>query len=126
MPFIHVTSLPFDPPLDTRLAVETVSKDFAADTGIALEHITVTWNYLAPGCQAVAGKTTDYQPENTHPVLVDLLVPDFNDAGTIERMLESAAAGISIHAKVDIKNIFINCRHAHSGMVFDAGQVVRW
>mgnify|MGYP001826102824 CR=1 FL=1 len=49
MPFIHVKSLPFETPLDIPSVVEGITKDFARDSGIALEHITATWEYMLPG-----------------------------------------------------------------------------
>jgi hypothetical protein len=49
MPFILVKSLPFETPLDIPSVVEGITKDFARDSGIALEHITATWEYMLPG-----------------------------------------------------------------------------
>ena len=59
-------------------------------------------------------------------MLVDVLSPDFNDADAVAKMLECVATSIAQRVKVDRTNIFINHRHAHSGMVFDAGRVERW
>jgi phenylpyruvate tautomerase PptA (4-oxalocrotonate tautomerase family) len=126
MPFIHVKSLPFDPPLKVSAVIEGLTKDFAKGTGIGLEHVTATWEYLPAGHYAVAGKAQSHQPDTAHPVLVDLLSPDFNQPAQIEKMLRAVASSISKRAKVPITNIFINHRHAHSGMVFDAGEVVQW
>ena len=126
MPFIKVTSLPFDPPLPMPEIVEGITRDFAADTDISLEHITATWIFLAPGHYAVGGKAQAHQPQTSHPILVDLLSPDFNDAARVEKMLYTVAASISKRARIPANNIFINHRYAHSGMVFDAGKVVRW
>jgi len=126
MPFIHVKSLPIDPPMKISALVEGLTKDFAKGTGIGLEHVTATWEFLQPEQYAVAGGTTSKQPQASHPVLVDLLSPDFNQAAQVEKMLRTVAASISKRAKVPITNIFINHRQAQSGMVFDAGEVVRW
>jgi hypothetical protein len=49
MPFIHAASLPFETPQDILFLVEGISKDFARDSGIALEHVTDTWEYMLPG-----------------------------------------------------------------------------
>ena len=76
--------------------------------------------------QTGTGKTCTQQPGNSHPVLVDLLSPDFNSPEQIENMLRVVAASIAKRAQVSLNNIFINHRRAHSGMVFDAGEVVRW
>lgn len=126
MPFIHVKSLPFESALKVRAVVEGLTEDIAKGTGIGLEHVTVTWEFLLPGHYAVAGKTSPRQPKESHPVLVDLLAPDINSAKQVEKMLHVVASSISKRVKIPIKNIFINLRQAHSGLVFDAGEVVRW
>ncbi len=126
MPFIHVRSLPFEEPFSVSTVVESITKDFAKATGVDLEHVTATWELLPAGHYAVAGKAAQHQPQGSHPVLVDLLAPDFNSSDEVEKMLRSVASSISERAKVPITNIFINYRQAHSEVVFDAGKVVRW
>lgn len=126
LPFIHIKSLPLDPPIDLCHVVERITKDIAQATGIGLEHITATWEFFQEGHYAVAGQAASRQPVASHPVIVDLLSPDFNDAAQIEKMLCAVAASISKRANVEITNIFIHHRQAHSGMVFDAGEVVEW
>lgn len=126
MPFVHIRSLPFETPIDISTVVEKVSRDLAAATGIGLEHITATWMFFAPGRYAAAGKCVSHQPMDSHPVLVDLLVPDFNSPETVESMLKTVAFSICEHTDVPVQNIFINYQQARSGMVFDAGQVKRW
>ena len=126
MPFIHVKSLPFDRTLNVASVLETLTKDFAKGTSIGLEHVTATWEFLPAGHYAVAGKTVSHQPASSHPVLVDLLSPDFNPPEKIEKMLQVIASSISNQIKIPINNIFINHRQARSGMVFDAGEIARW
>lgn len=126
MPFIHVKSLPFEQTVTVSNLVEGLTKDFAKGTGIGLEHVIATWEFLSPNHYAVAGRSSLNQPEVSHPILVDLLSPDFNTSNQIEMMLKTIAESIAKRAKVPINNIFINHRQAQSGMVFDAGDVVRW
>ncbi len=126
MPFIHVKSLPFEQSLDIAAVLEGLSRDFAEGTSTGIEHVTATWEFLPAGHYAVAGKAASYQPQSSHPVLVDLLSPDFNSPQKIERMLQVAASSIARRTGIPIDNIFINHRAAHSGMVFDAGEIVRW
>ena len=126
MPFIHVKSLPFDGAFQAEEVVAGITADFAVSTGIGLEHVTATWEFFQPRHYAVAGKVAESQPQNSHPVLVDLLAPDFNDMETITKMLSSVAESIAKRTGVPQQHIFINHRQAHSGMVFDAGEVVRW
>ncbi len=126
MPLIHIKSLPLEPLLDMRSVLKGITEDFAQDMGIAITHITATWEYFQPGHYAVAGLTAEYQPVASHPVLVDLLVPDFNTEKTIERMLQSVAQAITQRVGLPVSNVFIHCRCAHSSMVFDEDRVVQW
>lgn len=126
MPFIHIKSLPFDKPFNVRAVIEGLTKDFAKGTGVGLEHVTSTWEFLLQGHYAVAGKAASHQPQDSHPVLVELLAPDFNSAGDVEKMLSTVASSISKRTKIPTKNIFIDYRQTHAGMVFDAGEIVRW
>lgn len=126
MPFIHIHSLPFDPPLPIGDIIQGICTDFARETGIDLAHVTVTWTFLPGGHYAVAGRVASLQPATSHPLLVDLLAPDFNDSEQVGRMLQAVAKSISWRAKMPIANIFIHHRQARSGRVFDAGEIVRW
>ena len=126
MPFIHVKSLPFDEPRDVGTVLEGLTLDFAEATGVGLEHVTATWEFLPEGNYAVAGSAALHQPQASHPVLVELVAPDFNSTEDVETMLETVASSISKRAKVQKDNIFISYRDVGSGMVFDRGEVVRW
>ena len=126
MPFIHIKSLPIEQPLDVPAAIAGIASDFAAANDIPQAHVHVTWAYFQPGHFAKGDRTPDFQPEGPHSVLVDLLTPDFNSGDTIETMLQTLAASIATRTPTAINKIFINHRPAHSGMVFDDGEVVRW
>lgn len=126
MPVIHILSLPLPRPVDGPGALAAISRDFARDAGIGLEHVTVTWQLLSPGFYVHNGQPALQQPTETHPLQVRLLAPDFNSASAVERMLESAAGVIARHLDVPLENIFIHYEPARSGQVFDAGGLVRW
>lgn len=126
MPFIHIKSLPFDQPFDVRRVVEGIGQDVAAEVGLPLKHVHTTWEFYLPGYYAKGNQAPESQPATSHPVIVDLLTPDFNDARTIERMLIAVAKCLAKRAGIPLSNIFINHRPAHSGMVFDDGDIVRW
>ncbi len=126
MPFIHVKSLPFKQPVDLQSVVEGISKDFARNTKIAIEHVAVTWEFLPEGGYAVGGRASHHQPRSSHPVLVDLLAPDFNDEPTMAHMMRTLAHSVEVYTGVKATNVFVNYRQAHAGQVFDTGEVVRW
>lgn len=126
MPIIHIKSLPLENDFDVKAALEGLSQDFAEHMGIDIKHITVTWEYFPEGHYAVAGTSAEVQPEVSHPILVYLLVPDFYSQEDVENMLECIATSLAARTPVRRYNIFITCRLAQSGMVFDAGKIVHW
>jgi len=126
MPFIHIKSLPFEEEIDIGNTIKKVAIDFSENTNIQLCHIHTTWEYYQPGHYAKGDKISEFQPENHYPIIVDLHTPDFNDLNNIGIMLESIANSISNSLNFPKNNIFINNRQAHSSMVFDDGQIVKW
>lgn len=126
MPFIHVKSLPFNEPRDVGAVLEGLTRDFAESTGINLEHVTATWDFLPEGHYAVAGSAAHHQPQASHPVLVELVAPDSNSPEDVETMLETVALSISNRVKVQKDNIFVSYRGVCSGTVFDRGEVAQW
>lgn len=126
MPFVHIKSLPLSSGFQPTEIIGDICKDFSEGVGVGIEHVTVTWEYFSEGHYAVAGIVAETQPEKTHPILVDLLAPDFNSEEQVVKMLQVLGLSISSRAKVRIDNIFINHRVAHSGGVFDSGTVVQW
>lgn len=125
MPFIHIKSLPFDPPLDIPPLIAAIGRDFAQGTGVPLNHVHTTWEYFLPGHFA-KGEDTPATQREPHSVLVNLLTPDFNDATTVRAMLVTLADSIAKRSGHPRHKIFINHRAAHSSMVFDDGEVVEW
>ncbi len=130
MPFIQIKSLPFEDAFDVSEAVLAITKDFSEGNDIPAFHVHTTWEFYLPGHYAKGEAAPDYHPvavqPPSHPLIVDLLTPDFNDADTIEKMLVTLANSIANHAPVSLDRIFINHRQARSGMVFDDGKVVKW
>jgi len=126
MPFIHIKSLPFETPPDVPAVITGICKEFAEANNIPVEHVHATWEFFKPGHYAKGNRAPASQPQSRHAVLVDLLTPDFNDPATVQKMLRTLANSLAVQANVSIRNIFINHRQAHSQMVFDDGDVVKW
>jgi len=126
MPFIHIKSLPFEEEFDISNTIVNIATDFSNRTGIELRHIHTTWEFYLPGNYAKGDEVAEYQPKEGYPIIVDLLSPDFNELKIITVMLESIADSISEQLDFPKNNIFINHRQAHSAMVFDDGNVVKW
>ncbi|MDH5767320.1 MAG: hypothetical protein OEZ38_14995 [Gammaproteobacteria bacterium] len=126
MPFIHIKSLPFKQAFESASTLININREFSEKNNIPEFHIHSSWEFYLPGHYAKGDQAPSEQPDNFHPVIVDLLTPDFNDNQTIAGMLSSLADSIHRHAPVAIDRIFINHRQAHSGMIFDDGKVVSW
>lgn len=126
MPFIQIKSLPLHKDRDIPTVLREINRDFARATGIDPLHLHATWEFFAPGHYAKGEHTPTHQPEARHPLIVDLLTPDFNNNETIRLMLQTLADSIARHLDFPINNIFINYHQAHSGMVFDDGKIVEW
>ena len=126
MPFIKIKSNPFEKDMGIPSVIQKVGVEFSQITNIDVEHITVTWEYYLNNHYWYAGKTTEYQDGSAHPILVDLLIPDFNSKEKIDVMLNAIATSLSKHLAIDPNEVFINCSLAKSGMVYDRGQIVNW
>lgn len=107
MPFSHVRSLSPGGRFESGEAVRAVSHDFAAAAGTDEQHVTVTWQILEPGHYSHAGQTAAEQPEDSHPVLVELLAPEFHPPQHVEEMLEATADAVARASGVDAANVFV-------------------
>ena len=126
VPFIHFKSLPTDKPAGVAEVLEGVCGDVSRDTGVSAEHLTATWEEVASGHYAAAGSVADHASGGSHPVLVDIVLPDSTPPEEVEAMLQSVAASLAARARVPKDRVFINARYVASGMVFDQGEIVRW
>jgi phenylpyruvate tautomerase PptA (4-oxalocrotonate tautomerase family) len=126
MPVIHIRSLPFQQEPDMGKVVEHIARSFSDSNEIGLKYVTVTWDFLPQNQYAYAGHTVEYQTRDSHPILVDLLIPDFHSEERIAGLMKSLAEIISATTSIPRTNIFIQSQRAHSGLVYDQGQVVHW
>lgn len=126
MPFIHIKSLPLEKPFDVGAVLVGVSRDLSETAAIDIQHITATWLFLPSSHYAVAGSVVPQQVKSAHPIIVDLLAPDLHAPYAIEKILADIASSIARRSGMPITNIFISYRAAQTGMVFDAGELVRW
>ena len=126
MPFIHVKSLPLQKSTNIEVLLKNLSKTVAKETQIDEKHFTVTWNFFEPQRYCCAGKISTSHNYSSHPILVDVLVPDFFREEKKAHIMEIIAENLNANLQCDIKNIFIHCREARSGEVFDKGEVAHW
>jgi hypothetical protein len=126
MPFIHIKSLPQTGNIDPQSVMQQLSGRFAQEMDMHQKHITITWEVLKPDCYLNDGRFAGQQPQDSHPVMVDLLVPDFNSQSRIEKMMECIVELLAVALAIPVGNVFVHCRLASSGMVLDAGEIVKW
>ena len=87
MPLISIKSLPLVECGDMEDLLAGMSQELADATGIDRRHITMTWEYLRPRHYSEGGETRDRQPEDSHPILVSVLAPDFHRPEKVEAMI---------------------------------------
>ena len=126
MPFIHIRSLPLGEKADIPRVLRKVSSRFAADTGVAERHITVTWEYFPSGHYLFGAQSGAAFDARRHQILVELLVPDFNAEETAAQMMRSIALALTQTLNLPNKCIFIHCRYAHANRVMEGTEVVQW
>lgn len=126
MPFIHIKSLPQTANPDLRAVMQQLSSRFAGEMDMHEKNVIITWEVLRPDCYLNDGDFAPAQPQDTHPVMVDLLIPDFNSQLRIERMMECIVELLAVTLAIPVGNVFVNCRLAQSGMVMDNGEIVKW
>jgi hypothetical protein len=126
MPFIHIKSLPQTGNSDLQSIMRQLSSRFAEEMDMHENNIAITWQVLKPDSYLNNGGFATQQPQDSHPVMVDLLVPDFNSRPRIEKMMECIVELLAVTLSIPVGNIFMHCRLAASGMVLDKGEIVKW
>ncbi|KKD00407.1 MULTISPECIES: hypothetical protein [Photobacterium] len=126
MPLIRIKSLPFAGDVEVNVALSILSQAIADATQIPQQHIMIVWEYIPAGHFVHGGQLANQQPSNSHPVLVDMVAPNFNTEAQIAAMLELIATSLSRTLPVAQNNIFINYTPAYSDGVYDDGHVVEW
>lgn len=124
MPLIDIRSLPLA--MDKPLALESLSHELAEASGIGIEYFMITWVYVAPDSLAVGGKAAANESDTEFPVLVSMVVADLLPANVRQTLLEEAGQAIARLAGVHGDKVFIHCRAAESGSVYDEGRIVEW
>ncbi|GAB6261328.1 4-oxalocrotonate tautomerase family protein [Photobacterium sp. CCB-ST2H9] len=126
MPLIRIKSLPFAGDVEVNVALGRLSQAISDATQIPQQHIMIVWEYLPAGHYVHGGLQANQQPSNSHPILVDMVAPNFNTEAQIAAMLELIAGNLSKSLPVAQNNIFINYIPAYSDGVYDDGHVVEW
>ena len=125
MPILRITSLPFENQDSSTWSAE-VCKHFAEITDIPLKHVSATWQLLPNGHYAYAGENAHFQPRDSHPLIVEVMLPDFYALDRVEKIIMAVVEAVSTVTHLPTKNIFVQVNRARSGAVFDEGRIARW
>ena len=124
MPIISIKTLPLDNILNPAEILRKLCNNFAVQNGYKAEYVWAYWEFIKPEHYAVGSATSPVQKEDTHSPIVRILAFEGTQKEKIKKMLETTADILSKEMKIDIGNIFIEYSEAHSGMIFDGGNVV--
>lgn len=124
MPIITIKSLPLAKTINTSDILSKLTVKTAKEIGYEPEHIWATWEFLQADNYAVGTKLSKQQTKDTHSPIVRILSFEGTPKDTIEKVMQTVAEILSKELDIDIGNIFIEYSEAHSGQIFDGGQIV--
>jgi hypothetical protein len=123
MPVIQIQALLQQPEPDIPALLSRLCMTVARDSGIPADHVSATWQTIAPGRYAVGGETAFAQPRGSHPVIVDLVAFEMRDREEIRNLLQTV--GRFLEQALGLPgNVFILFRSVGSGEAYDGGEVV--
>jgi hypothetical protein len=125
MPILRITSLPFENQ-DSADWASAISTNFSKITEIPLKHVSVAWHLLHGGYYAYNGVGVEFQPHDSHPMIVEVMLPDFYALDRVELIIKAAVESICRVTKMPKENIFVQANRARSGAVYDDGRIIRW
>lgn len=126
MPLIQIKSLPFESEKNIGKILKEISEEFSDHMQISEKQVIVTWNYINADQYSYQGKLAENTEKSTHPILVDLIAPDFNSVERIQEMMMCISKSIEKYSDIPESRIFILYRAAQSGFVLDEGNIVEW
>lgn len=125
MPLVRIHCLPVEA-LDIGLAVRGVTGALVAATDVAPENISVVWNELSPDSYAHRGDLAEAASATGHPVIVDLIAPDFHRPHIVQLMMKTLANEVGAISGAGTNNVLVIHQPLGSGHVYDAGNLVNW
>ena len=124
MPCVWIKSLPLEGREPAQMC-QQVADYLAEHGGYAPEHVAATWELLASGCYVTKGLASSVHTAS-HPIMADVVTPDFMARAQVTRLLKIVADGLSETAGVPHGELFLTYRAVKSGHVFDQGKIVEW
>lgn len=125
MPILRITSLPFENQDSTDWA-SAISAQFSKITEIPVKNVSVAWHLLLGGHYSYNGVGVNFQPQDSHPMIVEVMLPDFYALDRVELIIKAVVESICRVTKMPKENIFVQVNRARSGAVYDDGRIIRW
>ncbi|MFT4908766.1 MAG: hypothetical protein ACI978_002863 [Oleispira sp.] len=126
MPIIRISSLPLPDTLDMQRVMQALSSGVSRDVRIEQAQLSVSWQYIQENHYIAKGELADKQPSHTHPILVELLVPEVLSKDLTEKIMHSLAHRLGKELNFPVSNIFIYERKLISSQVFENGMLANW
>jgi hypothetical protein len=126
MPIIRISSLPLPDTLDMKRVMQALSSGVSRDVRIEQAQLSLTWQFIQENHYIAKGELVDKQPSHTHPILVELLVPEVLSKDLTEKIMHSLAHRLGKELNFPVSNIFIYERQLTSNQVFENGMLANW
>lgn len=126
MPIIRINSLPLADSLDMKQVMQALSSGVSRDVRIEQAQLSICWQFINENHYIAKGELAEKQPSHTHPILVDLLVPEVLSKDLTEKIMHSLAHRLGKELNFPVSNIFISERKLQSSQVFERGMLANW
>jgi hypothetical protein len=126
MLIIRVSSLPFPESLDMKRVLKALSSGVSRDVRVEENQLSLYWQYIQENHYIAKGKLANTQSSNTHPILVELIVPEVLSKDLTEKIMHSLAHRLGKELNFPVSNIFIYERKLMSNQVFENGMQANW
>ncbi|MBL4798004.1 MAG: hypothetical protein JKY50_11365 [Oleispira sp.] len=126
MPIIRINSLPLPDKLDMKQVMEALSSGISRDVRIEQAQLSLSWQITAANHYIAKGELAETQPSHSHPILVELLMPEILSKSLSEKIMHSLAHRLGKELNFPVTNIFIYERQLASQQVFEKGMIANW
>ena len=126
MPIIRISSLPLSETLDMKQVMQALSSGISRDVRIEQAQLSLSWQITAANHYIAKGELAETQPSHSHPILVELLMPEILSKDLSEKIMHSLAHRLGKELNFPVSNIFIYERQLASQQVFEKGMIANW
>lgn len=126
MPIIRISSLPLSDNLDMKQVMQALSSGVSRDVRIEQAQLSLSWQHIQENHYIAKGELAEKQPSHTHPILVELLVPEVLSSDLTEKIMHSLAHRLGKELNFPVSNIFIYERQLKANQVFEKGMLANW